>query len=297
MTAPNNLASMTGYGRAEGTGNGVAWAWELKSVNGRGLEVRSRLGNGFEHLEPKVRKRAAAVLGRGNVSVSLRVSRTAGDRQVNVNRDLLEQLFEAAREVAGDGPPPSVDALLAVPGVIEISEPVPSENDREALDKALLADLDRAMVGLAAARGEEGARTGDILVGYLDTIARLTETAEKLAASQPAAIRDKLIARISGLVDGDVVIEPERLAQEAALLGVKADVAEELDRLAGHVEGARNLLKEGGPVGRRMDFLSQEFSREANTLCAKSADAELTRLGLELKAVIDRLREQVQNLE
>jgi uncharacterized protein (TIGR00255 family) len=135
------------------------------------------------------------------------------------------------------------------------------------------------------------------LVGHLDTIARLTKAAETSAASQPAAIRDKLIERINGLVDGDVAIEPERLAQEAALLAVKADVAEELDRLAGHVEGARELLSKGGPVGRRMDFLSQEFAREANTLCAKSADAELTRLGLELKAVIDRLREQVQNLE
>jgi uncharacterized protein (TIGR00255 family) len=297
MTALTNLASMTGYARAEGTANGISWAWELKSVNGRGLEVRSRLGNGFEHLEPEVRKRAAAVLGRGNVSVSLRVSRTAGNCQVNVNRDLLAQLFEAARDVAGDGPPPSVDALLAVSGVIEISEPVPSEDDREVLDNALLADLDCAVAKLAAARSEEGARTGEVLVGHLDAIAQLTEAAKKSAASHPAAIRDKLIERINGLVDGDVAIEPERLAQEAALLAVKADVAEELDRLSSHVEGARDLLNDGGPVGRRMDFLSQEFAREANTLCAKSAEAELTRLGLELKAVIDRLREQVQNLE
>ncbi|MBT4711239.1 MAG: YicC family protein [Alphaproteobacteria bacterium] len=288
---------MTGYGRAEGAADGVAWAWEIKSVNGRGLEVRSRLGNGFEHLEPEVRKRAAGLLGRGNVSVSLRVSRTGGDRQVTVNRDLLGQLLDAARDVAGDGPPPSVDALLAVPGVIEITEPIPSEEDREALDIALMADLDRALVALAAARGEEGGRTGEVLSGHLDTIARLTDAAGKSAATQPTAIRDKLIERINGLIDGEAAIDPERLAQEAALLAVKADVAEELDRLVGHVAGARELLEKGGLVGRQMDFLSQEFAREANTLCAKSADAELTQLGLELKAVIDRLREQVQNLE
>ena len=288
---------MTGYGRAEGSADGIAWVWEIKSVNGRGLEVRSRLGNGFEHLEPEVRNRASAVLGRGNVSVSLRLTRAGGDRKVTVNRDLLSQLVEAARELAGDGPPPSVDALLAVPGVIEMTEPEPSEKDQQDLNAALLADLDRALAALAAARSEEGARMAEVLAAHVDSIAALNEAAGTTASTQPGAIRDKLAERLSSLMEGDAVIDPDRLAQEAALLAVKADVAEELDRLSGHVVGARKLLAEGGLVGRRLDFLSQEFAREANTLCAKSADAELTRLGLELKVVIDRLREQVQNLE
>ena len=288
---------MTGYGRAEGSADGIAWVWEIKSVNGRGLEVRSRLGNGFEHLEPEVRNRASAVLGRGNVSVSLRLTRAGGDRKVTVNRDLLSQLVEAARELAGDGPPSSVDALLAVPGVIEMTEPEPSEKDQQDLNAALLADLDRALAALAAARSEEGARMAEVLAAHVDSIAALNEAAGTTASTQPGAIRDKLAERLSSLMEGDAVIDPDRLAQEAALLAVKADVAEELDRLSGHVAGARKLLAEGGLVGRRLDFLSQEFAREANTLCAKSADAELTRLGLELKVVIDRLREQVQNLE
>ena len=288
---------MTGYGRAEGSADGIAWVWEIKSVNGRGLEVRSRLGNGFEHLEPEVRNRASAVLGRGNVSVSLRLTRAGGDRKVTVNRDLLSQLVEAARELAGDGPPPSVDALLAVPGVIEMTEPEPSEKDQQDLNAALLADLDRALAALAAARSEEGARMAEVLAAHVDSIAALNEAAGTTASTQPGAIRDKLAERLSSLMEGDAVIDPDRLAQEAALLAVKADVAEELDRLSGHVAGARKLLAEGGLVGRRLDFLSQEFAREANTLCAKSAAAELTRLGLELKVVIDRLREQVQNLE
>lgn len=288
---------MTGYGRAEGSADGIAWVWEIKSVNGRGLEVRSRLGNGFEHLEPEVRNRASAVLGRGNVSVSLRLTRAGGDRKVTVNRDLLSQLVEAARELAGDGPPPSVDALLAVPGVIEMTEPEPSEKDQQDLNAALLADLERALAALAAARSEEGARMAEVLAAHVDSIAALNEAAGTTASTQPGAIRDKLAERLSSLMQGDAVIDPDRLAQEAVLLAVKADVAEELDRLSGHVAGARKLLAEGGLVGRRLDFLSQEFAREANTLCAKSADAELTRLGLELKVVIDRLREQVQNLE
>ena len=297
MKPSPNLASMTGYGRAEGSALGTFWVWEIKSVNGRGLEVRSRLGNGFEHLEPEVRNRTSAVLGRGNVSVSLRLTHAGGNRQVTVNGDLLSQLVEAARELAGDGPPPSVDALLALPGVIEMTEPDPSEKDHQDLNAALLADLDRALAALAAARSEEGARMGEVLAAHVDSIAALNEAAGTTAATQPHAIRDKLAERLNGLLAGDAAIDPDRLAQEAALLAVKADVAEELDRLSGHVAGARKLLAEGGPIGRRLDFLSQEFAREANTLCAKSADAELTRLGLELKVVIDRLREQVQNLE
>lgn len=297
MSAPAKLASMTGYARTDGGAGPATWVWEIKSVNGRGLEVRSRLSNGLDHLEPVVRERASAAFSRGNVSVGLRLSRAAGDRQVAVNRDLLRQLLDAALEVSGNGPPPSMDALLAVPGVIEVTEPEPSEEDRQKLDAALLADLDRALSGLAAARAEEGGRLGEVLSGHLDDIARLTSEAEQTAASQPEAIRAKLAARIGELVDGGAGIPSERLAQEVALLAVKADVREELDRLTGHVTGARALLREGGAVGRRLDFLAQEFAREANTLCAKSAGPELTRLGLELKAAIDRLREQVQNLE
>ena len=295
------LASMTGYARADGGADGTTWVWELRSVNGRALEVRSRLGTGFDHLEPVVRERAAAALARGNVAVSLRVNRTAANREVAINRVLLGQLVDAARELSGDGPAPagpplSPDALFGVPGVVEISEAAPSERERERLDTALLADFDRALAGLAAARAAEGARLGVILTEHLDAITALTGRAGESAASQPAAIRDRLAERIAELV-GDASIAPERLAQEAAILALKADVREELDRLAVHADAARELLKEGGAVGRRLDFLAQEFSREANTLCAKSASAELTQAGLGLKAAINHLREQVQNLE
>lgn len=294
MTA---LASMTGYARAEGLDEGAAWLWEVKSVNGRGLEVRCRLGGGLDRLEPMVRERVSDALARGSVSVSLRLLRDTAQRSVIVHQDLVRRVFEAAADVAGEaGGRPSLDAVLGIPGVVEVREAEEDEAARDRLDSALLDGLERSLVDLAAARREEGIRIQAVLDAHLDEIAALVVGAASVAAAQPRALLAKLTERLAELQAAAGVPE-ERLAQEVALLATKADVREELDRLESHVAAARALLREGGAVGRRLDFLAQELSREANTLGSKSADIELTRLSLALKAVIDRVREQAQNVE
>jgi uncharacterized protein (TIGR00255 family) len=291
------IASMTGYARAEGSAGAATWVWEVKSVNGRGLDVRCRLGNGFDRLEPAVRERAAAALSRGSISVSLTYTRSGSARSVTVNQDLVRQILAAAAEVSGGKQSLSLDSVFAIPGVVEVADPIESDEDRERTDAALIADLDRAFANLNAARRAEGARLKAVLVAQVDEIVGLGAQAAHSAAAQPAAIRQHVQDRIAALVGEHTSLSADRLAQEAALLAIKADVREELDRLTAHAEAGRDLLNGGGAVGRRLDFLAQEFAREANTLCAKSSDGELTRVGLALKAVIDRFREQVQNLE
>lgn len=292
-----SVASMTGYARAESSSGSGSWQWEVKCVNGRGLDVRCRLGNGLDRLEPAVRERAARALGRGSLSVSLRVSADSALRAVTVNRELVQQILDAAADVAGDaGAKPSLDAVFAIPGVVEIGAPLDDPAARDALDATLLGGLDRALAELREFQQAEGSRIVDVCAGHLDEIDALRREASETAAAQPARIRDRLAEKLAALLAPGAVAE-DRLAQEVALLAIKADVREELDRLAVHVEAARELLAGGGAVGRKLDFLSQELSREANTLCAKSSDAELSRAGLALKTVIDRLREQVQNLE
>jgi uncharacterized protein (TIGR00255 family) len=292
-----SVASMTGYARAESSSGSGSWQWEVKCVNGRGLDVHCRLGNGLDRLEPAVRERAARALGRGSLSVSLRVSADPALRAVTVNRELVQQILDAAADVAGDaGAKPSLDAVFAIPGVVEIGAPLDDPAARDALDATLLGGLDRALAELREFRQAEGSRIVDVCAGHLDEIDALRREASETAAAQPARIRDRLAEKLAALLAPGAVAE-DRLAQEVALLAIKADVREELDRLAVHVEAARELLAGGGAVGRKLDFLSQEMSREANTLCAKSSDAELSRAGLALKTVIDRLREQVQNLE
>ena len=291
------LASMTGYARAEGVDEAASWLWEVKSVNGRGLEMRCRLGGGLDRLEPMVRERVSAALARGSVSVSLRVVRDAAQRSVVVHRDLVRRVLEATADVAGEaGGRPSLDAVLGIPGVVEVREAEEDEGARDRLDSALLDGLGRALADLATARREEGNRIHVLLEAHLDEIAALVSGAAGVAATQPRALQAKLTERLAELETAANVSE-ERLAQEVALLAAKADVREELDRLEAHVAAARALLREGGAVGRRLDFLAQELSREANTLGSKSADLDLTRLSLALKAVIDRVREQAQNVE
>jgi len=293
------VVSMTGFARVEGEVEGIAWAWELKSVNSKSLDIRFRLPPGFDSLELPVRALLGERLKRGSVSVNLAVARTGAAASLHVNRAALEQVLALARELGREieAAPPTIDGLLAIRGVLDSGEEALDAAVRERREAALLAGCRKAMDGLVAMRRAEGARLEAVLADRLREIAELVAAAEGCAATQPDAIR----ARLKGLVDvlKDVVpsIPEERLAQEAALLVAKADIREELDRLSAHIAAARELLTESGAVGRRLDFLCQEFNREANTLCSKSADVDLTRIGLALKAAIEQLREQVQNIE
>jgi uncharacterized protein (TIGR00255 family) len=294
------LYSMTGFARAEGKDDQSAWTWEVRSVNGRGLDSRLRLPTGFERIEGPARDLIAKHLKRGNVQATLAVTSAVAGAKIAVNRDVLEQAIHLASELAHRLPsarPPSVDGLLGLRGVIEPAEHEPSPEERERREKAILGDLDQALLRLVLARGGEGHKLADALRARLDEIEGLTQAAEKIAALQPQAIQARLKKNVAELIEASPSMSSERLAQEVALLAAKADLREELDRLKAHVAQARELIAAGAGVGRRLDFLCQEFNREANTLCSKSEDIELTRIGLDLKAAIEQVREQVQNVE
>jgi uncharacterized protein (TIGR00255 family) len=291
---------MTGFARSEGVSDGYAWTWEAKSVNGKGLDIRCRLPQGVDEIEVEARRLAQAKLKRGNVTLGLTLRRVDGGTRYRVNRDLLDQLIAVIGEAGAAAErlaPPSLDGLLAVRGVVEPAEEAAGAGDREQLDRALVDSLVEALDGLAAMRGDEGRRVGDALSRMLDAIATLCGDAAATAAMQPAAIRERFAAQVKEFLAGSADLPEERVAQELALMVTKADVREELDRLRSHVGSARDLLKSGGVIGRKLDFLCQEFNREANTLCAKSADIALTNIGLALKAAVEQFREQVQNIE
>ncbi len=293
------LASMTGYARASGTLPGVGFVVELKSVNGRGLDLRLRLAPGFDALESDIRRRIGKTITRGSLTVSLSLDREGGDGRVVVNHQALQAVLEGLAWLSPrvDAERPRLDGLLALKGVLEQHQTPLSEEEEETLGAAILDAVDRAVAALAVARQDEGGRIADVLGQRIDEIAALTRAAEQ----HPGRGRDVILARlrqqIAELVEASPALSEERLAQEAMLLATKADIREELDRLGAHIAAARHLIANGGPVGRKLDFLSQEFNREANTLCSKSNDVELTAIGLDLKAVIDQLREQVQNIE
>ena len=293
------LASMTGYARAAGALPGVGFTVEIKSVNGRGLDLRLRLAAGFDVLEAEIRRVIGKSITRGSLTVSLTVDREGEGGRVVVNHQALEAVLEGFRwlESRVDADKPRIDGILALRGVLEQHETALSADDEEALSAAILTAVTEAVAGLAAARREEGARIAAILSERIDEIAALTKAAE----IHPGRSRDAILARlrqqVADLSEASPTLSDERLAQEAVLLATKADIREELDRLGAHIAAARQLLASGGPVGRKLDFLSQEFNREANTLCSKSNDVALTAIGLDLKAVIDQLREQVQNIE
>ncbi|MBK8083683.1 MAG: YicC family protein [Devosia sp.] len=293
------LASMTGYGRASGSLPGIAFVVEIKSVNGRGLDMRMRLAPGLDALESEIRRRIGKAITRGSLTVSASVDREGAAGRVVVNHQALEAALEGLMWLDGrvDAARPSLDGILGLKGVLEQHEALLSADEEEALSAAILAAVDRAVAALVAARAEEGARIAQVLADRIDEIAALAEAAER----HPGRSRDTVLARLrqqlAELVEVGTGIAEERLAQEAVLLATKADIREELDRLVVHVAAARQLVVAGGPVGRKLDFLSQEFNREANTLCSKSADVALTAIGLDLKAVIDQLREQIQNIE
>lgn len=288
---------MTGFGRTEGESEGWRWAWEVRSVNGKGLDVRLRLPNGLERLDATVRARAKQRLTRGNVTINLQVDRAASDQRLQINQGLLDQVMALATKLEASGVErPRLDALLAIRGVIETVDDQEEGVNAEA-EQAILAGFDAAADALVAARAEEGARVATVLGGHLAEIAVTVARARESAAVQPAALYDRLQKQVAEIVAASPPLPEERLAQEVALLAVRADVREELDRLDAHIEQARDLLAAAEPVGRRLDFLCQEFNREANTLCSKSTDVGLTRIGLALKATVDQLREQVQNIE
>lgn len=292
MPAP---ASMTGFGRAAGDCQGVAWLWELRSVNGRGLELRLRLPPGLDALEPALRQAAAATLSRGNVSAVLTLRR-AEAAPVQVDAAVLDRVLALALDLAGripGAPPPRAEALLALPGVMRAAA---AEEWPAALPAASQAGFAQALADLSAAREAEGGRLIDVLAGQLDAVAALVADARAQAADQPAQHRDRLRASLDQLL-GATQIDPARLAQEVALLAGRSDVTEELDRLDAHGAAARAILAQPGPAGRRMEFLIQEFGREANTLAAKSASLALSGTALAMKAALERLREQVANLE
>jgi uncharacterized protein (TIGR00255 family) len=292
-----NVSSMTGFARAEGDRLGIAWVWELKSVNGKSLDLRLKLAPGFDTIEPQLRAALAGRFRRGNFSASLMVTRTA-PAAVRVNRETLAQLVSLMNELAGEieAAPPRIDGLLALRGVVEMVEDEP-EAVLEERRYAVLDSWEVALDRLAEARAGEGARLGVVLQSQLSELDGLVEAASECAAAQPAAIRQRLLTALAGLSDLVPGMPDERVAQEMALLIARADIREELDRLRAHIEQAADLLRQEEAVGRRLDFLCQELNREANTLCSKSADIELTRVGLSLKAAIEQFREQVQNIE
>lgn len=291
------ISGMTGFGRAEGALGAWTWAAEARSVNGRNLEVRFRGPPGFDSLERAARDGAQGRFQRGQVTVGVQAKRSEAGAAVRINLEQLERYLEASRPLvdAGRASPPSMDGLLALRGVIEADDGEQDPDAMAALEAAMATSIGVALGELLAARRQEGAQLLPVLGGQLDRIAELIAQAGSQAAEQPVTIKARFEARMKELA-GDAASE-DRIVQEAAALAVKADVREELDRLAGHVEAARGLLATDGAVGRRLDFLTQEFMREANTLCSKSALSALTATGLELKATIEQFREQVQNVE
>lgn len=296
---------MTGFaraaGRVEGGAEGYSWTWELRSVNGKGLDVRCRLPAGFERLEQTARARVKGRFDRGNVSAALTLDWDRVEGGVGVNHQALERIISLLPEIQDrlpEAPPPRIEGLLALRGVMETAQRAePGGELGEKIDGVLLAGLDQALDILAAMRAGEGAALAGVLESQLDEMTRLIDAARDLAALQPAAVKERLKTQVEELLSRVPALPEEKLAQEAALLMTKSDIREELDRLKAHAAAAKALLKEGGAVGRKLDFLCQEFSREANTLCSKSPDLEMTRLGLDMKSVIDQLREQAQNIE
>jgi uncharacterized protein (TIGR00255 family) len=293
------IASMTGFARRQGSLDDFLWAWELKCVNGRNLDVRCRFPAGFDGLDGYVRAACAERLKRGNLSVTLTTDDKQSAPTFRINEAALAQITRLLDSLAGkiNAAPPRLDGLIGLKGVLEIEEQEVAPEASERRIQAMQADFVACLADLQQARLEEGKKLATITRQHLKEIERLGKAAAGSAAAQPAALRERLAKQIAELLPPVVTLPEERLAQEVALLAAKADVREELDRLNAHVAAVRGLLDQGGAIGRRLDFLCQEFNREANTLCSKADDLALTNLGIELKAAIEQLREQAQNIE
>ena len=293
------LSSMTGFARSQGASGPYAFEWELKSVNAKGFDLRTRLPPGWDELEAYAKKRASEVLSRGTVYANLNVKRANAASTVRVNEEVLTSIVRVAGVLAGkiDAVAPSIDGLLAIKGVIELVEPESSEEEDKAAKGAAAAAFDQALLDLVEMRQREGVTLGQILSQRMDELERLVQKAEAAPGRRPEAIKARLAEQIAALLETSDRFDPDRLNQEALLIAAKADIREELDRIASHVSQTREMIGKGGPIGRRLDFLAQEFNREVNTCCSKSNDLELTNAGLAMKNVVEQFREQVQNLE
>jgi uncharacterized protein (TIGR00255 family) len=292
------IASMTGFARAEGSISGIAWAWELRSVNGRTLELRFRLPSGWDALEAGWRDLAGKALKRGNVSANLTLKRTSETR-LELDPAALEQVLKIATDLHHRIPgshPPAPEALLSLPGVLRQAQ-TDQQEERTAAATEVQEGFAAALTDLVVSRQAEGDRLATVLNRQLAEITVLCETASVQAAGQPAAQRARMLDNLQTLLRETPNLPEERIAQEVALLASRSDVREELDRLSSHIAAAHDLLREKVNIGRKLDFLIQEFNREANTLCSKSATPGLTATGLKLKAAIEQFREQVQNIE
>lgn len=293
------LSSMTGFARSHGTSGPYTFEWELKSVNAKGFDFRMRLPPGWDDVELVARKRATELLSRGTVYANLNIKRSSTTSSIRINEDVLAAVVKIAGQLAAriDAVAPSIDGLLSIKGVVEVAEPDADEAEEKAARAAVAASFEEALGSLIDMRRREGVTLGDILKQRLDQIEQLAGQAERAPGRQPEAIRARLAEQIAVLVGASDRFDSDRLNQEALLMATKADIREELDRIASHLSQARALLDKGGAVGRRLDFLAQEFNREVNTCCSKSNDLELTNTGLEMKNVVEQFREQVQNLE
>jgi uncharacterized protein (TIGR00255 family) len=293
------LSSMTGFARGQGLTGAYAWNWEVKSVNAKGLDLRFRLPTGWDAVEVPARARAAEKLSRGTVYANLAVERKGVQPTVKVNEPVLSAVLSTLKGLSGkvDAAPPSLDGILSLKGVIEVTEEDEREEDHRATEAAIIAGFQQALTSLVDMREAEGATLGQLLSTRLDEVAALAQRAERAPGRKPEAIRARLAEQVATLLSANERFDSDRLHQEAVLLAAKADIREELDRLASHVAQARKLLADGGAIGRKLDFLAQELHRESNTLTAKANDVDLTNIGLELKSVVEQFREQVQNLE
>lgn len=293
------LKSMTGFARGEGRLGLHSWQWEVRTVNGRGLDVRLRMPPGYEAMEQAVREACKKRLSRGNCSLTLGVQCDSGETGAQLNEEMFKQVVRAARRAGEltDAAAPTLDGLLSLRGVIETGEPEEDDSAQKARQAAILSDLEDVIGNVIAARKTEGAHIASSLSAHLEEIENLVGTIERAPSRTPEAIAKRLRERLEVLLGEAPQLDEQRLHQEAVLLAVKADVMEEIDRLKAHLEAARELLKSDKPAGRRLDFLTQEFNREANTICSKSNDIDVTQAGLALKVAIDRMREQVQNIE
>ena len=295
---PVAVTSMTGFASVEGMAAGYSWVWEVKSVNSKVLDLRFRLPAGFNKIEAEARKGAVKRFTRGSVSINLVVKALEKPNSIEVNREVLEKLTALAADFRGDAGVVNVEALMGLRGVIEVGEvDLEDEETIEKRNAVVTTTMEKALDELACFRLSEGERIAKVVEDHLQEISELTTRASRVAGSQPGRRKARLMKQLEELLEEDNSLSEERISQELALIIARGDVREELDRLLSHVAAARDLLAQGGAIGRRLDFLCQELNREANTLCSKSSDIDLTKLGLALKAAIERLREQIQNIE
>ena len=297
MTADvSPLQSMTGFAAVDGSHGEASWTWSLKSVNGKSLDVRWRMPGRMDSLEASLKKLLQAQVSRGSVSASLQLDLPGRHPEVTIDEAALDRLAQLVRR--RDGTAPDTAALLGLPGVLETRSATLSDEEQGALNEAVLQSFGEAAAALRTARLGEGAQLHAILAGLVDQIEALVAQAEPETDAVAQAVAERLTALASDLAaKAGTTLPEDRLAQEAAVLATKADVREELDRLRAHIESARGLLNAGEPVGRKLDFLAQEFMREANTLCSKAGSMSLTNTGLALKSVVDQFKEQVANVE